>query len=127
MKKTLLFTLSCCLLLACKTENSAENNSSEITKSNPILEKWNTPFGLPPFNKIKSEDYLPAFKIAIVVKRLPKTRSGKILRGTVRKIADNEPYNVPATIMLITQLHSNNIIRPVSCPRLTSNSTLPLE
>ena len=30
-----------------------------------------------------------AFKIAIVVKRLPKTRSGKVLRGTVRKIADN--------------------------------------
>ena len=39
-----------------------------------------------------------SFKIAIVVKRLPKTRSGKILRGTVRKIADNEPYKVPATI-----------------------------
>ena len=39
-----------------------------------------------------------AFKIAIVVKRLPKTRSGKILRGTVRKIADNEPYKTPATI-----------------------------
>jgi propionyl-CoA synthetase len=39
-----------------------------------------------------------AFKITIVVKRLPKTRSGKVLRGTVRKIADNEPYNVPATI-----------------------------
>jgi propionyl-CoA synthetase len=39
-----------------------------------------------------------AFKIAIVVKRLPKTRSGKILRGTVRKIADNEEYKMPATI-----------------------------
>jgi propionyl-CoA synthetase len=39
-----------------------------------------------------------AFKIAIIVKRLPKTRSGKILRGTVRKIADNEPYKMPATI-----------------------------
>ena len=39
-----------------------------------------------------------AFKIAIVVKRLPKTRSGKILRGTVRKIADNETYKMPATI-----------------------------
>ena len=39
-----------------------------------------------------------AFKIAIVVKRLPKTRSGKILRGTVRKIADKEDYKVPATI-----------------------------
>ena len=39
-----------------------------------------------------------AFKTAAVVKRLPKTRSGKILRGTVRKIADNEPCKVPATI-----------------------------
>ena len=39
-----------------------------------------------------------AFKIAMIVKRLPKTRSGKILRGTVRKIADNEPYKMPATI-----------------------------
>ena len=38
------------------------------------------------------------FKTAIVVKRLPKTRSGKILRGTVRKIADNEEYKMPATI-----------------------------
>ena len=39
-----------------------------------------------------------AFKTAIVIKRLPKTRSGKILRGTVRKIADGEEYKMPATI-----------------------------
>ena len=39
-----------------------------------------------------------AFKIAIVVKRLPKTRSGKVLRGTMRKIADKEDYKMPATI-----------------------------
>ena len=39
-----------------------------------------------------------AFKTVIIVKRLPKTRSGKILRGTVRKIADNEKYKMPATI-----------------------------
>ena len=39
-----------------------------------------------------------AFKTAIVVKRLPKTRSGKILRGTVRKIADSKEYKMPATI-----------------------------
>jgi propionyl-CoA synthetase len=39
-----------------------------------------------------------AFKTATVVKRLPKTRSGKILRGTIQKIADNQKYNVPATI-----------------------------
>jgi propionyl-CoA synthetase len=39
-----------------------------------------------------------AFKRALVVKRLPKTRSGKILRGTMKKIADGETYRVPATI-----------------------------
>ncbi len=39
-----------------------------------------------------------AFKLATVVKRLPKTRSGKILRATMRKIADSEDYKVPATI-----------------------------
>ncbi len=39
-----------------------------------------------------------AFKIVIVIKRLPKTRSGKILRGTIRKIADKEDYKMPATI-----------------------------
>ena len=39
-----------------------------------------------------------AFKKAVVVGRLPKTRSGKVLRGTMRKIADSEPYKVPATI-----------------------------
>ena len=39
-----------------------------------------------------------AFKTAVVVERLPKTRSGKILRGTMRRIADSEPYSTPATI-----------------------------
>jgi propionyl-CoA synthetase len=39
-----------------------------------------------------------AFKLACVVDRLPKTRSGKILRGTMVKIADGEAYKMPATI-----------------------------
>jgi len=59
-----------------------------------------------------------AFKIAIIVKRLPKTRSGKILRGTVRKIADNEPYKTPATIddpMILEEIKAdlieNNILK----------------
>ena len=39
-----------------------------------------------------------AFKQARVIARLPKTRSGKILRGTMRKIADGESYRTPATI-----------------------------
>jgi propionyl-CoA synthetase len=39
-----------------------------------------------------------AFKLAVVVKRLPKTRSGKILRGTMKKIADSTEWKMPATI-----------------------------
>jgi propionyl-CoA synthetase len=39
-----------------------------------------------------------AFKQATIVTRLPKTRSGKILRGTMRQIADGEDYVVPSTI-----------------------------
>jgi propionyl-CoA synthetase len=39
-----------------------------------------------------------AFKTALTVKRLPKTRSGKILRGTMQKIADGEDWTMPATI-----------------------------
>ena len=39
-----------------------------------------------------------AFKEAVIIQRLPKTRSGKILRGTMQKIADGEDYPMPATI-----------------------------
>lgn len=39
-----------------------------------------------------------SFKKAVIVERLPKTRSGKTLRGTIRKIANNKGYSVPATI-----------------------------
>ena len=39
-----------------------------------------------------------AFKTALVVTRLPKTRSGKILRGTMQKIADGDAWKMPATI-----------------------------
>ena len=59
-----------------------------------------------------------AFKLAIVVKRLPKTRSGKVLRGTVRKIADGETYKVPPTIddpaildEIKKDLKDNNILK----------------
>jgi propionyl-CoA synthetase len=38
------------------------------------------------------------FKVAVIVKRLPKTRSGKILRGTMQRIADSQSFKQPATI-----------------------------
>ena len=41
---------------------------------------------------------IAGLKTATVVKRIPKTRSGKILRSIMRRIADGEPYDMPATI-----------------------------
>ncbi len=41
---------------------------------------------------------MAAFKQALIVERLPKTRSGKILRGTMRQIADGKDYSAPSTI-----------------------------
>jgi propionyl-CoA synthetase len=48
------------------------------------------------------------FRQAVVVKRLPKTRSGKILRKTIRNIADGEHYAIPSTIedpVVLTEIH----------------------
>jgi propionyl-CoA synthetase len=39
-----------------------------------------------------------ALKLVVAIKRLPKTRSGKILRATMQKIADKQPWTMPATI-----------------------------
>ena len=41
---------------------------------------------------------IAAFKFCMVVNRLPKTRSGKILRATIKKIAEGKPWVIPATI-----------------------------
>ena len=43
-------------------------------------------------------EVITAFKNALAVKRLPKTRSGKILRRTLQQIADGEEWKMPATI-----------------------------
>lgn len=50
-------------------QNMEESQSKEKIKNkmetNPILDKWDTPFGTPPFDKIKNTDYFPAFEEAI--------------------------------------------------------------
>jgi propionyl-CoA synthetase len=45
-----------------------------------------------------------SFRDVVVLERLPKTRSGKILRKTMRQIVDGEPYTVPPTIEDVTVL-----------------------
>lgn len=56
------------------------------------------------------------YRNTVLVKRLPKTRSGKILRKTIRMIADGKPYNIPSTIddpLILTEIKSRLIERNI--------------
>jgi propionyl-CoA synthetase len=71
-----------------------------------------------------------AFKIAITIARLPKTRSGKILRGTMKKIADGDQWSMPATIddpaildEIGSALKSHGVGRPTIANAAADNST----
>ena len=61
-KISLLVCVAIFLTLACKNDKSTDENSKIDMNKNSLLVEWNTPFGVPPFDKIKSEDYVPAFK-----------------------------------------------------------------
>jgi propionyl-CoA synthetase len=59
-----------------------------------------------------------SFKLAARVARLPKTRSGKILRGTIRKIANGEDWVMPATIDEPTILDEMaNVLKQLGYPK----------
>jgi peptidyl-dipeptidase Dcp len=63
MKSNNIIALVCIILLT-----SCQSKEQKVTDSitdNPLLTKWNTPFGVPPFDKIKNEDYKPAFEVGI--------------------------------------------------------------
>ena len=61
-----------------------------------------------------------SFKTALTLERLPKTRFGKVLRGTMQKIADDHAYAVPATIDDPKIL--DEITEPKSYTRFTNHS-----
>ena len=46
-------------------EGEAVAMNDPVTSGNPLLEEWDTPFGVPPFDRIKSEDYLPAIRVGV--------------------------------------------------------------
>lgn len=56
---TLIFAISC------KNNDSKKNNKNSETMKNVLLENFDTPYGVPPFEKIKPSDYIPAIKYAI--------------------------------------------------------------
>ena len=62
----LLLTNACQQTIKTNTEKKSAS-MTKITTQNILLQDWKTPFGTPPFDKIKSKDYLPAFEAAIEI------------------------------------------------------------
>ncbi|HEU4479302.1 MAG TPA: propionyl-CoA synthetase, partial [Pyrinomonadaceae bacterium] len=61
---------------------------------------------------------IACFKVATIVERLPKTRSGKVLRSTCKKIADGLDYRVPPTIedpVVLTEIEAS--LKVIGYPR----------
>ncbi len=67
MKKItlLLFVAIIVMAISCNNEKSKNNDKKSENMKNPLLEEFNTPYGTPPFDKIKPADYMPAIKEAI--------------------------------------------------------------
>ncbi len=65
-----LFLMGFLIFISCETNQKTENDKFmtdiEQNSNNPLLMEWDTPFGVPPFDKIKSEDYLPAIRQGIL-------------------------------------------------------------
>jgi peptidyl-dipeptidase Dcp len=69
MKLKIALTAALCLAIAACSEAPApdveEATPEAVAAANPILEDWDTPFGVPPFDRIESEHYLPAFRASM--------------------------------------------------------------
>jgi len=100
-------------LVSCnqKASTEADNTKNEIDMNNPLLAEWNTPFQTPPFSKIKSEHYIPAFKEAI-----------KQEEEAVQAIIDNkEEANFDNTILALE--NSGMLLEKVSSVFFNLTST----
>ena len=66
MNTRMIMAMATCLTVVACSEDPApvadDATSNAMTDSNPILEEWTTPFGVPPFDRIAAEDYLPAIR-----------------------------------------------------------------
>ena len=58
-----------CVLILAGALVGAQKPEASVSQGNPLLKEWATPFGAPPFDEIKPEHYIPAFKAGIEEQR----------------------------------------------------------
>ncbi len=65
MRTQKFFVIVLVLSFAVMIYSCKQKEKEDITKTNPLLKEWNTPYGVPPFDEIKEEHYEPAFDFAM--------------------------------------------------------------
>lgn len=103
---------------------------------NPFFQKWETPFGVPPFTRIKPEHYLPAFQAGIrrqnqEIKGILKVRSAPSFRNTVEALEDSGQFldRVNGVFSALVEADINAPLQAVAlavgplCPATRTTST----
>ena len=134
MKKIfLLLSIGMLLLASCKKEKTTtttENSKTTMTE-NPLLAEWDTPFGVPPFDKIKNEDYVPAFKEAVAmhnkeIETIVNNEAPPTFKNTVEAIeTSGKMLNRFANVFYaVNAANTNDVLKEankVISPELTSH------
>lgn len=124
MRKLTFIILNLFLLVSCgkqSKESSINQTSMNQEENNPILQKWETPFGTPPFDKIKSEDYLPAFKTAIKqhweeIEQISNRTASPTFENTILalELSGKNLKKVQNVFFAVESAHTNDVLKQTS-------------
>ncbi len=116
---------------SCKKELATKNENKSNMSTNPLLVKWDTPFGVPPFDKIKSEDYLPAFREAIKSHKIEidailNNKEKPTFKNTVEalELAGADLNKVASVFFAINAANTNDVLKKTNKtvgPELTAH------
>ena len=114
--KHVFLTMMLIMLFSCETVTDKKQQQMNVKsvnlKKNPLLSEWNTPFAIPPFDKIKSDDYLPAFNEAIKIhnkeiENIANEKSPATFQNTILAL-EQSGYLLKRTRLIFDALESAN-------------------
>lgn len=119
MKLTNISMLVCVVLLT-----SCQSNEEKVTKKtydNPLLAEWDTQFGVPPFDKIKNEDYKPAFDIALKenkdeVDAIIANKEKPTFKNTIEalELSGSSLNKVASVFYAVNGAHTNDVLDSIA-------------
>ena len=133
MKKYYSLIIVCLMALAACKSPSDSTEVAEVTMTdNPLLSEWDTPFGVPPFDQITDEHYLPAFRTAIAehkdeIQAILNNSDAPTFENTIEALEKSGKAltKVANIFFAVNSAHSNDSIRSIAsvmAPELSAHS-----